>query len=111
MEQIINSILDTDLYKLTQQWAVMQKFPDQKVRYSFINRNKTKFSKVFVERLKKQIKLMESISLTEDEAKYLTSIRFLPNLFIDFLKGYRFNSNNIKIDYSNEELSITIEGY
>jgi len=38
MKQIINSILDTDLYKLSMQQAVLEKYPDAQVTYEFTAR-------------------------------------------------------------------------
>jgi len=67
MEPIIKSLLDVDLYKLTMMMAVLKKFPYAKVRYSFINRGKTKFPEGFAEELRKQIKHMENVKLTLEE--------------------------------------------
>ena len=36
MKQIINDILDNDLYKLSMQQAVVKKFPRAKVRYDLV---------------------------------------------------------------------------
>ena len=62
MKGIIKSILDTDLYKLTMQMAVVKKFPYAKVRYAFINRGGTQFPEGFAEELRVQVKLMEKLS-------------------------------------------------
>lgn len=40
---IIKSLIDTDLYKLTQQQAVIELFPRAVVKYRFFNRGNTKF--------------------------------------------------------------------
>jgi len=40
---IINSILDTDLYKLSMQNAITKLYPRAEVRYQFIDRNATYF--------------------------------------------------------------------
>lgn len=51
------SFLDTDLYKLTMQCAVLKYFPDVFVTYAFKNRTpEKKLSKAAVEWLKIQIK-------------------------------------------------------
>ena len=56
MKPIIRSILDTDLYKLTMQQAVIQHFPRLKVRYKFIDRNKTIYPDGFDKVIKEQVK-------------------------------------------------------
>ena len=40
MEQIIDSILQTDLYKLTMQNTVLHQYPDASAKYRFTCRNK-----------------------------------------------------------------------
>jgi len=112
MEQIINSILDNDLYKLTMQMAVVNKFPFAKVKYAFINRGGTEFPEGFGEELRKQIKLMEKLKLTKAEKKWLAeNNKFLSPTFLDFLVGYRYNSTEVGIIQKKGEIEITIEGY
>ena len=62
MKPIITSLLDTDLYKITQQQAVVQQFPRAPVAYRFINRGKTQFPAGFDEALLHQIEFMSQIS-------------------------------------------------
>jgi len=112
MEPIINSILDTDLYKLTMQMAVIKKFPYAKVRYAFINRGKTKFPEGFAEELRKQIKLMEKLKLSKDEKYWLKDkCYFLDPTYLDFLHGYQYDSSEVGIIQKGGELEISIEGY
>jgi len=40
---MIQSILDSDLYKFSQQQAVARLFPKAMARYCFVNRGQTKF--------------------------------------------------------------------
>ena len=54
-EAIIESILDTDLYKLTMQQAVIREFPGIDVRYDLIIRTPREFRATFAEELKEQI--------------------------------------------------------
>jgi len=110
---MINSILDTDLYKLTMQMAVAHHFPKAKVSYYFINRGDTVFPDNLGEELKKQVKLMENLFLSTSEKEYLKTIYFLSPIYIDFLAGYRYDSSEVTINQipGTGKLEITIEGY
>jgi nicotinate phosphoribosyltransferase len=112
MEQIINSILDDDLYKFSMQQAVIHHFPYAKVEYKFINRGGTKFPEGFSRELKRQIKVMETVFLNSAEKRYLRSIYFLSPFYIDFLGGYKFDSKEIEIfQDASGNLDLTITGY
>ncbi len=112
MEQIINSILDNDLYKLTMQMAVVKKFPYAKVQYGFINRGKTSFPEGFAEELRKQIKYMEKLKLTKLEKKFLEKrCYYLDPTYLDFLSGYRYDSTEVGVIQKGGVLEISIAGY
>jgi len=111
---IIKSILDSDLYKFTMMNAVVKHFPSLKVKYKFTDRNKISFPDGFDKDLINEVKEMEKLQLTNDEKIFLTEKcgDFLPPTFIDLLKGYRFDSNELKISLNdNNQLNIEIEGY
>ena len=112
MKPIIASILDTDLYKLTMQHAVLQKFPDLWVEFSFTDRNNQVYPKGFDLLLRQAIEMMRDIKLTNTEADYLRKIDFLPPSYVDFLKGFRFNPDEISIRQNSfGHLSVKAEGY
>jgi nicotinate phosphoribosyltransferase len=114
-KQIINFILDTDLYKLTQQQAVIKKFPRAVVKYEFINRRMTDiFPEGFASELRSQVAAFKNIKLTDKEFEYLNTIcgTYLDPTYLEFLKGYEFDPSEVGIiQNSKGELSITIEGY
>jgi nicotinate phosphoribosyltransferase len=97
MKPIIKSILDTDLYKLTMQQAVIQHFPRLKVRYKFIDRNKTIFPDEFDKVLKKQVKYMEELTLTKNEKIFLNSQcgTYLNPTYVDFLEDIDMIQTNL----------------
>ena len=111
MEAIIKSILDTDLYKISMQCAVMHKFPRAKVKYAFINRGRTSFPEGFAEELRNQIKFMEDLALSREEKKWLKdTCYYLDPTYLDFLSGYRYNSSEVNIIQEDSDLQIFIEG-
>ena len=111
-DPIIKYLTDTDLYKLTMQQAVIQHFPELKVKYKFIDRNKMKFPKGFARELNYLVFTMKDIQLRDTEEQYLRSLPFLTDLYVDFLRGYRFDPEEISIKQDDEGyLTINIEGY
>lgn len=112
MKPIITSILDTDLYKLTMQHAVLQKFPNLWVEFSFTDRNNQVYPKGFDLLLRQAIEMMRDIKLTNAEAEYFRKIDFLPPSYVDFLRGFRFNPDEISIRQNSfGHLSVKAAGY
>ena len=112
MNSIINSILDSDLYKFSMMRAVLQKFPDLKVKYSFIDRNDLVYPNGFDSLVKTEINKLQFLTLTSLEENFLQTIRYFPQSYIDFLKGYKFDPNEVKVSLDKEKhLHIEIEGY
>ena len=109
---VINSLLDNDLYKFTMQNAAMKLYPQSKVKYKFINRGENNFPPGFAKLLRKEIKNCALLKLTENEEKFLSEkCYFLDPVYIDFLKGFRYDPAEVKISQSKGKLSIEIEGY
>lgn len=108
-----SSIIDSDLYKFSMQNAVIKLYPRSKVKYEFINRGNTRFPEGFDLKLREEIRWMETLSLKEEEADFLTEKcgDFLDPTYIDFLKGYRYNSSEVGITQDKGSLKITIQGY
>lgn len=113
MDNIIKSILDNDLYKFTMMQAVISLYPSEKVRFKFFNRNLSmKFPKGFKEAIEEQVLALSKLKITDNELKYLQeNCPFLTPFFLDFLKGYQFNPNELKISQIGGDLQIEIEGY
>jgi len=109
---IIKSILDTDLYKLTMQQAVITLFPQEIVRYDLIIRTKRTFPQGFAQVLQKEIEAMSDLTLKKPEVEFLSNTCcFLKPPYIDFLKGYRFNPDEITVAQVDDTIKLTIEGY
>jgi nicotinate phosphoribosyltransferase len=110
---IINSILDTDLYKLSMQFAIMKTFPDAEVEYTFTNRNNTPFPDGFDYELRKEIDSMRNLALTQEEKKFLQEKcgHYLDRPYLDFLYGYRYDPSEVGVVLKDGELSIKIRGF
>jgi len=112
MDTIIKSILDNDLYKFSMQHAVLQKFPNVKVKYSFIDRWNTHYPAGFDNVVKRYINDMQFLRLRQYEIIFLKKIKYFPQSYIDFLHGYRYDASEVNVYLDQyKHLHIEIEGY
>ena len=110
-EPILNSILDTDLYKLTMQQAVLEIYPEVEVEYRFKNRGEHKFDTTFLDLLRNEINKMSTLSITDEEYEYLNSIPYFKPQYVEFLRNYRFNPDEVDLGFTEDnDLSINISG-
>jgi nicotinate phosphoribosyltransferase len=112
-DAIIRSILDSDLYKFTMQWFVLQHFPESEVNYTFMNRSKDMtFTKAAVKEIKRQVRLMSKLRLTDEEYDYMKrTMPYLPVTYRQYLAAYRFNPSQVHIRLTSKgELKINISG-
>ena len=113
MKAIVNHFTDNDLYTFTCMYYILQKYPRAEVKYQFFDRNHTKYPKGFDALLREQLQHMQEVVITEEEMKFMSqTFPFLPYWFINvFLRGYRFNPNELTIAQDEEGyLSIEIQG-
>lgn len=107
------SILDTDLYKLTQQQAVLALYPEAEATYQFVDRRKDKLgwlSKILVGQMEE---FMSSFCLSDKEAEWLQkNCSYFTPWYIEYLRNYRFDMSEIFTLNSddNGDLQITIKG-
>ncbi len=114
---IIRSILDTDMYKLTQQQCVLFgrsmgiAYEGVGATYKFINRGGTKFPDRFKTTLEREIQNMASLELSVGEYLWLSRVcPFLKRSYLDYLKGYRFDPSEVKVSCEDGQLSVEIRG-
>lgn len=108
---IIDSLLDTDLYKFTMMQAVLHQFPGAKVEYRFKCRNPGVQLAPYVDEIRAQIQHLCSLKFTDDELNYLSKLRFIKSDFIDFLGLFHLNEKYIQVKpLANGEIDISIAG-
>lgn len=104
---IINSLLDTDLYKLSMQKAVYHQFPHTMVEYEFKCRSGEDLSPYYSE-IKDEIKNWCSLVFSESELQYLNSISYLKGDYVEYLKNYTPNFKYVEIH--EKPFSIKVKG-
>ena len=112
-QPIIRSVLDDDLYKFSMSAAAIRLYDDLDFRAVFTNRGKTPFPPGFADALRQQVRAMALLSLTPEEEEWLRtspSLSWLPRSYIDFLRGFRFDPDEVTIEQTGGDLSVVIEG-
>jgi nicotinate phosphoribosyltransferase len=111
---IIQSLCDTDLYKLTMMQAVLHQFPGAEVTYRFFCRDDLDVRSNMLHiypYFKEEVERLCSLRFTENELEYLSGIRFMKRDFIEFLRLFQLNPNFIKWpDPTATEFGFEIKG-
>lgn len=109
---IIESLLDTDFYKLTMTQLMLLKHPDLHGEYDFLCRNKdVKFTVEMVEQIREEVAHLCTLRFSKEELNYLRSIPFLKEEFITFLKYYQPDRDCVDIKLTETgELKILVSG-
>ncbi len=106
---IINSLLDTDLYKFTTSYAYVKLFPNAWGTFSFKDRDENICSEQFLSRLKAEVKDLAWVHLRPDELEYMSShCRFVPRVYWEWLSSFHFDPEKIQI-YLDDEKHLHIE--
>ncbi|MDO5440542.1 MAG: nicotinate phosphoribosyltransferase [Erysipelotrichaceae bacterium] len=109
MERIINSLLETDLYKFSMGQAIYHQYSDYKTTWSFKCRNEdVHFTKEMVNEIKRQIKMYCSLSFNDDELNYLNSIVWIKGSYVDFLRLWKPRYEDFTIN-TNDPCGLFIE--
>jgi nicotinate phosphoribosyltransferase len=114
MAPIIQSLLDTDLYKFTMLQVVLHKFPQTHSVYHFRCRNleDTVYPLTdILDDLNQQLDYLCQLKFKEDELLYLRSLRFIKSDFVDYLELFQLKRRFIKASIDEQgRLDIWIEG-
>lgn len=118
MPEGVFSFLDTDLYKLTMQCAVLKYFPSVDVEYKFTNRTpQMRLNQQAYAWLKEQISKLANITLAQQELEYLRKhCQYLSSDYLEYLQNFRLQpANQVRlkfapVDEAQGDLDVTIAG-
>ncbi len=109
LHRIINSLLETDLYKYSMGQAIYHQFSDYKTTWTFKCRNKdVQFTKEMVDEIREQIKAYCELRFTEDELAYIDSIKWMKGSYVDFLRLWQPRFEDFEIS-TDAECGLAIE--
>ncbi|MFZ9406187.1 MAG: nicotinate phosphoribosyltransferase [Burkholderiaceae bacterium] len=110
---IIESLLDTDLYKFTMMQVVLHHFPGAQVEYRFKCRNPGIALAPLVEEIRSEVDHLCTLRFTEAELDYLRGLRFIKSDFVDFLGLFQMNAKYVTVRPSAQvagEIDIIVQG-
>jgi len=110
---LINSLLDTDLYKITMLQAFYHapEFRTVPVEWKFACRNPadTNFDAIISD-IHRQLEHLCTLHFTSEELEYLDSFPFISRDFIEFLRIFRLDMRFVKIEMIDGQLDIRFCG-
>ncbi len=107
-ERIIQSLLDTDFYKLTMMQAVLHHYPNAEVEWAFRSRSGEDL-RPYLDDIREQIEALAELQMTPEELAYLERIPYMQPDFIRFLGLFRFDLRYLRLD-EDGELVIHLRG-
>lgn len=107
---IIQSLLDTDLYKFTMMQAVLHRFPSTEVEYRFHCRTPGAMGRIPVERVRAEIADLCRLRFRGEELEYLRSLRYIKDDFVDILRIFQLQEDHVQVTEVDEGLDIVIRG-
>jgi len=110
---IIQSLLDTDLYKFTMMQVVLHHFPGAQVEYRFKCRNAEVDLTPFIDEIRDEIRALCRLRFGAEELSYLRGWRFFKSDFVDLLGLFQLDERFISVERlagSDREIDITIKG-
>ncbi len=107
---IIQSLLDTDLYKFTMMQAVLHQFPEAEVEYRFLCRSPDQDLSGLKSGLERELENLCTLQLDPRELGYLKSLRYIKDDFVEFLRLFHLQSRFVEISENDDRLELVIRG-
>lgn len=110
---IIQSLIDTDLYKFTMMQVVYHQFPGAEVEYHFRCRNPGINLVPYMNEIEEEIEAYCALQFKPEELGILGSMRFMKKDFVEFLEIYRPRMKHIQVMRSADEsgaIDIVVKG-
>ena len=107
---IIESLLDTDIYKFSMMQAVLHQFPGAEVEYRFRCRTPGLDLRPLRQALEREIEHLCTLTLDPEELDFLAAQRYFKPDFIEFLRLFHLQSRFVEVGEEDEQLAVTIRG-
>lgn len=108
-DRIVQSLLDTDFYKLTMMQAVLHNYPNVDVEWEFRCRNGEDL-RPYLGQIREQIERLADLSISTEQLAFLEQISFMKPDFLRFLGLFRFNLRYLNLGVENDQFYLRIRG-
>ena len=111
MQPVIQSLLDTDLYKFTMWQTMLHRHPRTQAEYTFVCRNQPAYPLTdLVDEVNAELDHLCTLRFQPAELAYLNSLRFIRSDFVDFLRIFQFQREFIIARAHGDKLEIIANG-
>lgn len=108
-DRIVQSLLDTDFYKLTMMQAVLHNYPNVDVEWEFRCRNGEDL-RPYLGQIREQVERLSDLSISDAQLGFLEQISFMKPDFLRFLGLFRFNLRYQKMGVENDQFFLRLKG-
>ncbi len=108
-DRIVQSLLDTDFYKLTMMQAVLHNYPNVDVEWEFRCRNGEDL-RPYLGQIREQVERLSDLSISDAQLGFLEQISFMKPDFLRFLGLFRFNLRYLQMGIENDQFFLRIKG-
>ncbi|MDY1036590.1 nicotinate phosphoribosyltransferase [Enterobacteriaceae bacterium RIT714] len=106
---VLHTLLDTDAYKLHMQQAVFHHYYDVQVAAEFRCRGDDLLG-IYADTIREQVDAMQHLTLQDDEYQWLSGLPFFKADYLNWLRDFRFNPEQVTITNDNGKLNIRLAG-
>lgn len=106
---ILNSLLDTDAYKLCMQQAVFHRYDSVVVTAEFRCRGNEMLG-IYAPAIREQLAAMQQLALSDDEYQWLSTLPYFKNDYLCWLKNFRYDISQVRIHNEDGQLLLRLTG-
>ncbi|VYU64885.1 nicotinate phosphoribosyltransferase [Metakosakonia massiliensis] len=106
---VLQTLLDTDAYKLHMQQAVFHHYHDVHVTAEFRCRGDDLLG-IYAGAIREQVDAMQHLRLQDDEFQWLSSLPFFKADYLRWLQDFRYDPAQVTIINDNGKLNIRLSG-
>ncbi|QCB44652.1 nicotinate phosphoribosyltransferase [Hydrogenophaga sp. PAMC20947] len=108
---VIQSLLETDLYKFAMWQAMLHRHPQTQAEYTFVCRNEPAFPLAeLADEVSRELDHLCSLRFQPDELAFIGGLRYIKSDFIDFLRIFQFQREFIEVKTRGETLEVVARG-